>query len=134
MLEGKSALVTGGGTGIGEAIAIDLAAAGVDVIVNGRREGPLAETCAKIEAAGGKATAIAGDMTDVDDIERVAAAVNEQTGGVDILINNAGFSSKVRSARYIGAEEWRNVMDVNTMGPAMLTRLLLPPMQPSNRD
>ncbi|MCB1123109.1 MAG: SDR family oxidoreductase, partial [Verrucomicrobiae bacterium] len=49
-------------------------------------------------------------------------------GGVDILVNNAGFSSKVRNARHIGAEEWRAVMDVNTLGPAMLTKHLLDPM------
>ncbi len=128
VLTGKTALVTGGGTGIGAAIAVDLAQAGAAVIVSGRRQGPLDETVAKISTDGGQASAMTGDMTDPADIERLANAVIATTGGVDLLINNAGFSSKVRSARYIGAEEWRGVMDVNTMGPAMLTRMLLPPM------
>ena len=126
-LAGKHALVTGGGTGIGAAIARDLGAAGVSVVVAGRRQGPLDETVATIEAGGGRARALTADLTDPDDIEALAAALNAQ-GGVDILINNAGFSSKVRSARFIGADEWRGVMDVNTMGPAMLTRALLPAM------
>lgn len=127
-LQGKSALVTGGGTGIGEALAIDLAKAGASVIVNGRRLKPLEDTVRKIEAMGGKALAVSGDMTDPGDIERVAKTALDASSGIDILINNAGFSSKVRSARYIGAEEWRDVMDVNTMGPAILTRFLLEAM------
>mgnify|MGYP006160131669 CR=1 FL=1 len=127
-LRDKTALVTGGGTGIGEAIAIDLAAAGVDVTVCGRRIAPLADTVAMITAAGGKARAMVADMTDPEAIDELAATLIRDQGGVDILVNNAGFSSKVRSARYIGADEWRSVMDVNTMGPAMLTRALIEPM------
>ncbi|MEM7079193.1 MAG: SDR family NAD(P)-dependent oxidoreductase [Pseudomonadota bacterium] len=123
-LAGKTALVTGGGTGIGAAIAHDLGAAGVSVIVAGRRLEPLQTTVDAITAAGGQAQAIGADLTDTDQIDQLAASVLE-AGGVDILINNAGFSSKVRSARYIGAEEWRAVMDVNTMGPAILTQRLL---------
>lgn len=126
-LEGKTALVTGGGTGIGAAIAEDLAEAGVDVTVCGRRLEPLEETVARIAERGGTARAVTADMTNEDDILRLAEDVLGR-GGVDILINNAGFSSKVRSARYIGADEWRDVMDVNTMGPAILTRHLLGPM------
>ena len=127
-VEGKTALVTGGGTGIGRALALDLAAAGARVIVNGRRPDKLDDTVAAIAKAGGSASAMAGDMTDPDDIQRVADLVLGETQGVDILVNNAGFSSKVRSAKFIGAEEWQSVMDVNTMGPAMLTRCLLPSM------
>lgn len=123
-LNGKTALVTGGGTGIGEAIAIDLAKAGVEVTICGRRAAPLEDTLGKITATGGKGRFFVTDMTDPEDIEKLAKNILDR-GGVDILINNAGFSSKVRSARFIGAEEWRAVMDVNTMGPAMLTRLLL---------
>jgi NAD(P)-dependent dehydrogenase (short-subunit alcohol dehydrogenase family) len=126
-LNGRTALVTGGGTGIGEAIAIDLAAAGVEVIVSGRRAGPLEDTVAKIEAAGGSSRCIVADMLEMADIDRLADDVLA-AGGVDILVNNAGFSSQVRSARYIGVDEFADVMNVNTTGPAMLTRRLLPPM------
>jgi NAD(P)-dependent dehydrogenase (short-subunit alcohol dehydrogenase family) len=127
-LSGQTAFVTGGGTGIGRAIAIDLAAAGTKVIVCGRRAEPLQETVAEISAAGGDASAITCDLTDPDAIEKCAKDLLAEHGTIDILINNAGFSSRIRSARYIGAEEWRQVMDVNTMGPAILTAALLPAM------
>ncbi|MGK0171108.1 MAG: NADP-dependent 3-hydroxy acid dehydrogenase YdfG [Gammaproteobacteria bacterium] len=123
-LDGRVALVTGAGTGIGRAIAEDLANAGAELIVCGRRKGPLDAAIAAI----GKGSVITADLTEPADIERLAAQIITEHGGVDILINNAGFSSKVRSARHIGAEEWRAVMDVNTMGPALLTRALLPSM------
>jgi short-subunit dehydrogenase len=68
------------------------------------------------------------DLMEPDAIEELAQALIQRQQGVDILINNAGFSSKVRNPLYISAEEWRQVMDVNTLGPAMLTRALLGPM------
>jgi NAD(P)-dependent dehydrogenase (short-subunit alcohol dehydrogenase family) len=127
-LEGKTALVTGGGTGIGRAVAIDLAREGASVTVCGRRQGPLEETATAIAELGRTASLLTADLTDPESIDALAQNLIDDQGGVDILINNAGFSSKVRSARYIDADEWRAVMDVNTMGPAMLTRALLPAM------
>ena len=128
VLQGQTAFVTGGGTGIGRAVAIDLAAAGAKVIVCGRRMGPLEETAKAVTDAGGTASAVTCDLTDPVAIEQCAEALLAEHGTIDILINNAGFSSIVRSVRYIGAEEWRGVMDVNTMGPAMMTKALLQPM------
>ena len=127
-LTGQTAFVTGGGTGIGRAIAIDLAEAGAKVIVCGRRAGPLEETVQAITGAGGEASAVTCDLTDPEAIEQCARDLLDEHGVIDILINNAGFSSKIRSARYIGAQEWRDVMDVNTLGPAILTKALLQPM------
>ena len=127
-LQGKTAFVTGGGTGIGRAVAIDLAAAGAKVIVCGRRAGPLDEVVQTITEAGGSASAVTCDLTDAEAIEQCARDLLAEHGTVDILINNAGFSSVARSVRYIAADEWRGVMDVNTMGPAMMTRALLQPM------
>lgn len=127
-LAGRIALVTGAGSGIGRAIALDLANAGVVTLLCGRRIEPLEETARMIVAASGSAEAFVCDLTKPQDIEQFAAEIIESHAGVDILINNAGFSSKVRSARYISADEWRDVMDVNTLGPAILTRCLLQPM------
>ena len=101
--------------------------AGVRTIICGRRAEPQEDTVNKIKADGGKASYLLTDMADPESIENLASDILGQ-GGVDILVNNAGFSSKVRSARYISAAEWRAVMDVNTMGPALLTRLLLDSM------
>jgi NAD(P)-dependent dehydrogenase (short-subunit alcohol dehydrogenase family) len=127
-LQGQTAFVTGGGTGIGRAIAIDFAGAGAKVIICGRRAGPLAETVQLITDAGGTASAVTCDLTEPDAIEQCAQALLSEHGAIDVLVNNAGFSSKIRSARYVGAEEWRAVMDVNTMGPVVLTKALLPTM------
>ena len=88
-LSGRTALVTGGGTGIGEAVAVDLAKAGVAVTVCGRRLEPLEDTVKQIEAVGGSGRAIAADMTNPDDIEALAADMLKATGGVDMLINNS---------------------------------------------
>ena len=119
--QGKRALVTGGGSGIGSCLALDLAEAGAEVVICGRRREPLEETARR---AGGGIEVHTADLADPDEAFRLAEAV----GPVDILVNNAGFSSTVRSTRYVGPQEWRAVMDVNTLGPAMLTRALLPPM------
>ena len=126
-LSGKIALVTGAGTGIGKAIAIDLATAGATVLICGRRLELLQET---INAFPGSATgrAYAADLTDPQAAKEMAATIEQAFGAVDILINNAGFSSKVRSARYVDADEWQGVMDVNTLGPVILTKSLLPGM------
>ena len=123
----RVALVTGAGTGIGRAIAIDLARAGTKVLVCGRRRELLDQTLNKFpDSSAGKAYTV--DLTDPAATEQLAADINKDSGDVDILINNAGFSSKIRSARHIGAEEWQSVMDVNTLGPVILTKSLLPGM------
>ena len=128
ILAGKVALVTGAGSGIGRSTALALAAAGATVVANGRRTGPLDAVVAEIVAAGGRASSVTADLTTAPEAERLAGACVDQHGKVDIVVNNAGFSSKVRSARYLDAEEWTAVWQVNVLGPVMLTRALLPAM------
>tara|TARA_B100000749_G_scaffold209806_1_gene164764 strand:+ start:2431 stop:3201 length:771 start_codon:yes stop_codon:yes gene_type:complete len=127
-LVGRNALVTGAGSGIGRAIALDLAGAGANVSICGRRIDPLEETKNAILASGGEAEISVCDLMDPEAIEIMANQLLEKRNCIDILVNNAGFSSKIRSARYIGPDEWRDVMNVNTLGPAMLTKALLPAM------
>lgn len=124
----RVALITGGGSGIGRATAVQLAEAGFVVALVGRREQPLLDTVNTIKRTGGLGHAFQADMTDPNSIERLAQQIHAQFASIDVLVNNAGYSSIIRSARYIDAAEWRSVMDVNTLGPAMLTRAVLPAM------
>lgn len=127
-LQDKVAVVTGGGTGIGKAIAIELARSGARIAVIGRRTQLLQQTVSEVQALGAQAWAFGCDLTSPTEIEELSIRLSEQFTQIDILINNAGSNSKVRSSRYIDADEWRAVMDVNTLGPAMLTKQLLPAM------
>jgi citronellol/citronellal dehydrogenase len=87
---GRVALVSGGGTGIGRATALELAGSGARVAICGRREEPLARVAGEIEAAGGEALAIPADLREPEAVERVVGATLERFGTVDVLVNNAG--------------------------------------------
>ena len=88
-LAGKVALVTGAGAGIGRGVAKAFAARGADVVVVGRRPGPLREVGAEIEAAGGRALAVPADVGVAADVERMIALTVSQFGRLDVLVNNA---------------------------------------------
>ncbi len=90
-LQGKSALITGGGSGIGRATAVALAREGVRVVVAGRREDACAETVAQIRAAGGTAEAAGVDLREPKAIVEMVAKATERFGGLDIAFNNAGY-------------------------------------------
>ena len=112
-LTGRKALVTGGATGIGEGIALGLAAAGADVALTYRSHQP-DETLARIEAAGVKAAAVQADFSGMDEaaaseIVRVASAA---LGGLDILVNNAGIIHREDSTE-LPLDAWRRVLSVN---------------------
>lgn len=88
-LQGKVALVTGGGQGVGAGVALALAAEGATVAVLGRTLGPLEATCAEIHRRGGRAEAFVCDVMELEDIESAVQEVVDEFGGIDILINNA---------------------------------------------
>ncbi len=94
-LDGKVALVTGGGKGIGRAIALALAAKGVRVVITGREEKALGETVGEIAYGGGKARHLAGDVRDPAHLEAAVAKAVEVFGGLDIAIANAGQSGRI---------------------------------------
>jgi NADP-dependent 3-hydroxy acid dehydrogenase YdfG len=114
-LAGKVALITGGGTGVGEAAALALAAVGVKVAITGRRKARLDEVVAEVEAAGGAALAIPGDASQ----EAEAFAAVEQCvshfGRIDILINSAGVN-EAGGVEALSLDKWRKVIDINLMG------------------
>lgn len=87
---GRTALVTGGGSGIGRAAALALAAEGASVVVAGRRADALAETVGLIATDGGAATAVVTDVTSSEDVARLVAKTVERFGGLDVAVNSAG--------------------------------------------
>jgi 3-oxoacyl-[acyl-carrier protein] reductase len=126
ILDGKVAIVTGGGQGIGKAIALRLAAEGAAVVVNSAREtscGPVAD---EINAKGGKAVAAAGDVSDPAVVERVVAAAGT-LGGVSILVNNAGITRDGLVMR-MKDEDWDEVLRVNLKSAFLLSRAVVRPM------
>lgn len=127
-LRGKTAIVTGGGSGIGEATAKALAAAGVNVVICGRREASLARVAAEIRAAGGSVHSVAADVSRENDVRRVTAATRDRFGASHILVNNAGIDS-AGSVHNYDAAAWDKVMAVNLRGPFLMCREVLPEMR-----
>jgi NADP-dependent 3-hydroxy acid dehydrogenase YdfG/nitroimidazol reductase NimA-like FMN-containing flavoprotein (pyridoxamine 5'-phosphate oxidase superfamily) len=127
-LEGKVAIVTGGGSGIGQAAARMLAAEGAAVVVAGRRLAPLETVVADIAASGGRAAARQADIANPADAVGLARWTVERYGRVDVLVNNAGHSSRVRNIQWLGPAEWDSVLAVNLTGVFVLTQAVLPGM------
>jgi NAD(P)-dependent dehydrogenase (short-subunit alcohol dehydrogenase family) len=114
-LAGKTAVVVGGTSGIGFAMAIGLAEAGADVIATSRRAEQVEQAAAAIEAAGGRTLRHTSDVADRASLEKVCAATLEAFGKVDILINCAG---KIKRAPTLDfpEDEWQSIMDTNVTG------------------
>jgi citronellol/citronellal dehydrogenase len=116
MLRGRAALVTGGGTGLGRATALELAWCGAAVTIAGRRAGVLERAAAEIgELAGGAVQAVAGDVREADGARRLVAAALERMGALDLLVNNAG-GQFFSPAELIAAKGWRAVWRLNVEG------------------
>ncbi len=127
-LEGKVALVAGGGTGIGRAIALLFAREGARVTVFGRRQEPLGEVAEAISAAGGIARAVAGDVAVEDDVARLVATARAELGGVDVLVNSAAV--RLRSPLVdISAADFAEVLRINLVGAFVLTKMVAGPMR-----
>jgi NAD(P)-dependent dehydrogenase (short-subunit alcohol dehydrogenase family) len=114
-LEGKTAVVTGGTSGIGRAIAIGLAEAGADVVATGRRQQQVEEAAAEIEARGRKSLRQSSDVGDRASLEKLLAATLEKFGKVDILVNCAGIIKRTPTLD-VGEEEWANILNTNLTG------------------
>jgi 3-oxoacyl-[acyl-carrier protein] reductase len=135
-LNGKSAIVTGGGTGIGEACAIELAKGGANVAIFGRRDGPINDVLAKCKEYS-EAIAVSMDVSDEKSVSEAVAKVANDFGGVDILINNAGVDMKVevgemRFEKYFGtesAEDYMKYIAVNALGHYLMNNAVIPYMK-----
>ena len=127
-LEGRAALVTGGGRGIGRAIALELGALGASVVVNYRQDaGAAKDVVGHIEAAGGTAVAIQGDVADPETPEALVKATAEAYGEIDVLVNNAGIIRDALLVRMNDAD-WEAVLQTNLRGAFLCTRAALRPM------
>lgn len=121
-LEGKTALVTGASSGIGQAVAVRLGKEGAAVGVNYRSDEDGAEQAVReIEDAGSKAVAIQGDVSKEDDAKRMVGETIEAFGDLDVLVNNAGIESEVPFLE-MSLEEWEKIVSVNLTGFFLLCR------------
>jgi 3-oxoacyl-[acyl-carrier protein] reductase len=126
-LEGRVALVTGAGRGIGEAIARTLAAAGACVAALSRTEANAQQVAHQIREAGGEALAIAADVADASAVEKAIETLLERWERLDILVNNAGITRDTLLLR-MKDEDWDRVLEVNLRGAFVATRAALKPM------
>jgi 3-oxoacyl-[acyl-carrier protein] reductase len=130
MTEGRVALVTGGGRGIGRACALALAGAGCDVAVNYRRDAEAAaETVAAIEARGRRAVAYRASVDVMEDDEAMAQAVLDDFGVVDILVHSAGIASRGASVVKTDPAELDRVLSTHALAAHHLCRLLVPALR-----
>jgi NAD(P)-dependent dehydrogenase (short-subunit alcohol dehydrogenase family) len=127
-LEGRTALVTGAGRGIGRAIAIGLAADGARVALLARSVDQLADVAAAVSTTGGSALEVPADVGDPVSVNRAVAMVLAEFGAVDILVNDAAVVAPLGPTVSVDADAWAFAFAVNVAGPLRLTQAVLPGM------
>lgn len=133
-LSGRRALVTGANSGLGRAIALNLAAAGARVAVHALNDRDAAEAVVKqIQQAGAEAVAVYGDVSQPAQVEQIFADVDAAFGGLDILVNNAGMDGAREMCVDSDPEHWQKVIAVDLHGPYYCTRQALKRMLPQQR-
>lgn len=127
-LQGRTALVTGAGSGIGAAIAARLGAEGATVIVSDWNEAAASQTADGIRASGGAAIAARLDVGDAEQVSEVIDRISAERGGVSILVNSAGIFDGMTPLEELTDELWHKVLEVNLHGTMRVTRQVLPHM------
>lgn len=118
---GKTAIITGGGTGVGRATAVALWRDGYRVALAGRREAPLLETAA-LAPAPSQALVVPADVSDPQAVERLFARAEAEFGRLDLLFNNAGVNVPAVPIEELSVDDWRRVVDVNLTGAFLCTQ------------
>jgi len=127
-MDGRVAVITGGGRGIGAAIGSKLASLGAVAVLCGRSRAPLESTVAAIKTAGGQAEALECDVTDLRSVEALAAHIDRKFGKTDILVNNAGIGGFGGPLQQMPPEAWDEVLNTNLRGVFYCIRAIAPMM------
>jgi len=133
-LNGRVAVVTGGGSGIGRGIAVTLGAEGMTVAVADIQRSNAEAVAAEIESAGGRALALGVDVTSVESLAAAAKEIVAQTGGVNLLCANAGVLARIGSLADHSIEDWEYTLSVNVMGIVKTVAAFLPALRASAPD
>jgi NAD(P)-dependent dehydrogenase (short-subunit alcohol dehydrogenase family) len=128
-LENKVALITGGGSGIGEAAAVLFAREGARVAVLGRTAEKLEETVKRIEEAGSEGLAVQGDVASYPDMERVVGEVVEKWGRLDVVFANAGINGVWAPIEELAPEEWEKTIAINLNGTFFTIKAAVPQLK-----
>ena len=121
-LEGKAAIVTGGGRGVGRAICLGYAKEGANVLVNyASKDQPAMEVVEMVQKMGRKAVAVKGNVAVKADVERIVQTAIDQFGRIDILVNNAG-ATRTAMLHKMTEEQWDEVVDIHLKGPFLCTQ------------
>ena len=124
-IEGKAAVITGGGTGVGRATALELARRGCSVLVNYSRSKDEAEaTAAEVSALGVQGIAVQGDVANDDDCRRMIDAAVREFGRLDVLINNAAVTAFIKhdDLEAVSFDDWQRILSINLIGPFQVAR------------
>jgi NAD(P)-dependent dehydrogenase (short-subunit alcohol dehydrogenase family) len=128
-LEGKVAIITGGGYGIGKQIAIAYSRAGAAIVLAARSQGPLEETRSELSQKGARCFAVTADVSQEADCKRMVDTALAQFGRVDVLVNNAGIAGPTKKTTEMSLAEWREVIDINLTGAWLASRAVIPTME-----
>lgn len=129
-LKDKVAIVTGGGRGIGKAIALAFAAEGATVVVAARTRSKLEETVKEIESKGGRAKAIQTDVSDEKQVQQMVAQTVDGYGQIDILVNNSGIGGPTANVVDLKLEDWNEALAIDLTGSMLCSREVLKHMIP----
>lgn len=124
ILSGKTAIVTGGGTGMGRAIALAFGAAGANVVICGRRLEPCEETIAELTREEGQGIAVKCDVSSPEDITRLVETAMSRFGRIDILVNNAAVAGGSKPFLKLSLSEWEQTMAINLTSIFLLSQMV----------
>ena len=128
MLEGKVALITGASQGLGRALALAYAEEGASLVLNSRSEGSIRPVAEEAGSLGAEVLAVAADVAEGEDVEKMVRAAVERFGRVDVLVNNAGLLGPRVAIEEYPENEWRRVIEANLTGPYLVSKAAIPHM------